>query len=154
MSDNLSITVESPYNPDGMALIQALDKDLLDRYPSENVYILDLSKIDGETGIFLVARIDNKPVGCGAVCQLEAGVGEIKRVFVIPEMRGQGLSKKIMQVLETKALALGYTTLRLESGDRQPEANGLYKKLGYLQIPNFGEYVGDPHSVCMEKKLG
>ncbi|MDJ0714271.1 MAG: hypothetical protein QNJ54_08610 [Prochloraceae cyanobacterium] len=43
--------------------------------------------------------------------------------------------------------------MKLETGDRQPEALGLYASLGYKQIPNFGEYIGDPHSICMEKKL-
>ncbi len=48
---------------------------------------------------------------------------------------------------------IGLLKLKLETGDRQPEALGLYASLGYKQIPNFGEYVGNPHSICMEKKL-
>jgi putative acetyltransferase len=152
-NENFTINFESPKTPEVLALIQALDEELLQRYPAENVHSLDLDKIDGENNLFLVVRLAGQAVGCGAVCKLEAGIGEIKRVFITPRLRGRGLSKAIMNKLEAEAVRLGYLTLRLETGDRQPEALGLYESLGYTRIPNFGEYVDDPLSVCMEKRL-
>ncbi|GAB4448033.1 MAG: GNAT family N-acetyltransferase [Anaerolineae bacterium] len=147
----------APVNPlhsaDALELIRELDEYLLKLYPSENVYILDLSSLSAKNGLFLVGYLAGRPVACGAVVKLAAGVGEIKRLYVRPEARGQGLAKRMMARLEDEARQMGLPTLRLESGNRQPESLALYLRLGYRRIPNFGEYIGDPHSVCMEKTL-
>jgi ribosomal protein S18 acetylase RimI-like enzyme len=55
--------------------------------------------------------------------------------------------------LESTAQERGYSTLRLETGTRQPEAIELYKSAGYGEMPCFGEYADDPFSVCFEKHL-
>jgi putative acetyltransferase len=55
--------------------------------------------------------------------------------------------------LEKEAVTMGFKRLRLETGGEQPEALGLYRKFGYYDIPKFGEYVDDPRSICMEKRL-
>jgi ribosomal protein S18 acetylase RimI-like enzyme len=60
----------------------------------------------------------------------------------------------MMVHLEEQASQQGYQILRLETGANQPEAVNLYRKLGYHNIPKFGEYINDPYSVCMEKKIG
>jgi putative acetyltransferase len=78
---------------------------------------------------------------------------EIKRVFIDPSARGVGLSKALMQVIEDEARALGFRIARLETGISQPEALGLYEKLGYKYREPFGDYVLDPFSVFMEKAL-
>src|SRR6185503_16299650 len=93
------------------------------------------------------------PVACGAFRPLEGNVAEIKRMFVVPDHRGRGYSKAILRELERLARENGYTTVRLETGDRQPEAIGLYQRSGYHRIPNFGIYVEDQRSVCFEKQL-
>ncbi|MDX1520975.1 MAG: GNAT family N-acetyltransferase [Anaerolineae bacterium] len=152
-SEHFTIIIEDPKSLTITNLIDELDNELMDRYPASSVHILDLSRITAETGVFVVAYLDEQPIGCGAVCRLAEGVGEIKRVYVKPAARGQGISKAIMDRLESEALRLKFHTLRLETGDRQPESLGLYEKIGYRCIPNFGEYIGDPHSICMEKKL-
>lgn len=64
-----------------------------------------------------------------------------------------GLASMIMALLEDKGLKNGFTTLRLETGTKQPEAITLYESLGYRRIPPFGEYVSDPYSICYEKEL-
>lgn len=149
-----TLTAVNPqHSPDALAMIRELDAYLLQLYPSENVYILDLSKLTAENGLFLVGYLAGKPVACGAIVKLADSIGEIKRVYVRPETRGQGLSKQVMARLEAEARNMGLHTLRLETGDGQPEALGLYHRLGYRRIPNFGEYIGDPLSVCMEKTL-
>ena len=84
---------------------------------------------------------------------MEPGVGEVKRMYVEPDMRGRGLSRQILQKLEDTAREFGYTTLRLETGLKQPEAIGLYETAGYGRIPPYGHYVNSPHSVCFEKAL-
>jgi ribosomal protein S18 acetylase RimI-like enzyme len=84
---------------------------------------------------------------------LGAGVGEVKRMYVAPAFRGRGIARALLRALEAAAGRLGVAVLRLETGTRQPEAIGLYEAAGYARIPAFGEYVGDPLSVCFEKRL-
>jgi GNAT superfamily N-acetyltransferase len=107
----------------------------------------------GPNSAFLIGRLDDEPVACGAIRPLEAGVCEVKRMFVVAEQRGRGFSRALLAELERIARSMGYTRARLETGDRQPEAIGLYEKAGYRRIPNFGIYVDQPRSVCFEKCL-
>lgn len=102
---------------------------------------------------FLVALIDDVAVGCGAVQPVDACSAEIKRMYVRPQDRGQGVARRLLAALEREAAAAGWTTLLLETGTRQPEAIRLYESAGYRQIPAYGHYVGDPYSVCMAKRL-
>jgi GNAT superfamily N-acetyltransferase len=75
-------------------------------------------------------------------------------MYVTPGARGQGLSRALLAALEEEARSLGYAFVRLETGDRQPEAIGLYVSSGYLPIPRFGPFAEDERSVCLEKRLG
>jgi GNAT superfamily N-acetyltransferase len=74
-------------------------------------------------------------------------------MFVHPDHRRRGIAHAILAALEARAGALGYSTLRIETGSRQPEAIGLYQSAGYAAIPPFGKYVGNPYSHCFEKRL-
>jgi putative acetyltransferase len=104
-------------------------------------------------GIYLVAYWQRSPVACGALRPLEDGVAEIRRMFVTRHARRQGMARAVLQELEAQALKRGYKILRLETGYRQAPAIGLYRHLGYAQIEPFGEYAGDPTSVCFEKAI-
>ncbi len=122
---------------------------------------------DGEPGtppsaadvsVVLVARDDDgTAVGCGALRALGDGVAEVKRMYVAPAARGRGLSKLLLAGLEDAARSRGWTTLRLETGPRQPEAIALYEGAGYRSIPAFGAYVDAPDAGCSlyyERVLG
>ena len=78
---------------------------------------------------------------------------EVKRMYTLPEFRGQGYAAKILLELENWAKELGYKSCVLETGKRQPEAIQLYKKNGYRIIPNYGQYKGIKNSICFEKIL-
>ena len=67
---------------------------------------------------------------------------------------GRGIARQLIVALEEEALADGRPVLRLETGTYLPAAIGLYRSAGYAPIPVFGEYVGNPYSVCFEKSLG
>lgn len=152
--ENFSIIRVNPLDSaDALELIRKLDSELRQRYPGESVHILDLTKVNENNAAFLVGYLYGMPVVCGAISKLDTRTGEIKRVFVKREVRGLGLSKLMLTRLEKEALAMGLQVLRLETGARQPEALGLYRKSGYYDIPKFGEYVDDPRSICMEKRL-
>lgn len=74
-------------------------------------------------------------------------------MFVTPAHRGRGIGQQVLAALESRARELGYSILRLETGNGQPEAIRLYTSVGYREIPCFGEYVDDPLSICFEKHL-
>ena len=75
------------------------------------------------------------------------------RMFVEPRARGKRIGLRILQHLERLASDEGFPVLRLETGNRQPEALALYERSGYRRIGAFGEYAANDASVFMEKKL-
>ena len=104
--------------------------------------------------VFFVAREDDgTAVGCGGLRRLGAEVGEIKRMYVDPARRGSGVASSILRTLEDWARDQGWTSLRLETGDAQPDAIRFYTRAGYQRIPNFGGYVGAERSRCFERTL-
>jgi putative acetyltransferase len=103
--------------------------------------------------VLALAREGARPVGCGAVRLIAPGVAELKRMFTDPAARGRGVAQAVLGALEPAARALGATRLVLETGVRQPEALRLYERSGFTRIAAFGEYLGNPFSVCMEKAL-
>jgi putative acetyltransferase len=91
-------------------------------------------------------------IGCVAArFYREAGYAEIKRLFVQEAHRGLGLSRSLMSAIEAEILAEGIDCARLEMGIYQPEADALYRSIGYRDIPPFGEYLVDPLSQFLEK---
>jgi GNAT superfamily N-acetyltransferase len=101
----------------------------------------------------IVLYIDHIPVGCGAIKAFNANSMEVKRMYIKPGYRNQGLAKRIVQALESWMSELGYSISTLETGKNNPEAISLYLKLGYTVIPNYGQYIGIENSVCMHKIL-
>jgi GNAT superfamily N-acetyltransferase len=101
-----------------------------------------------DVSVVLVVRDDDgTALGCGALRALGDDVAEVKRMYVVPGARGRGVSKAVLRGLEGAAREQGWTTLRLETGPRQPEAIGLYTGAGYRPIGAFGAYRDDPDAV-------
>lgn len=96
---------------------------------------------------------NNQPIACASFKEYEPGVAEVKRVFLRKEYRGKGLSKELMGRLEEKAKRQGYQKLILETGRPLKEAFGLYQKLGFDMIENYGQYRCMCDSICMSKKI-
>jgi GNAT superfamily N-acetyltransferase len=107
----------------------------------------------GPGAALALARWDGVPVGCGAVRPLKDGVGEVKRMHVDPAYRGRHIARRILRVLEETAQALGYRTIRLETGVLQPEAIRVCEACGYQRTAHYGPYVDQVHSICFEKAL-
>ncbi|HEY5051706.1 MAG TPA: GNAT family N-acetyltransferase [Acidothermaceae bacterium] len=108
-----------------------------------------------DIAVFVVAYDGATPIGCGAFRDLvdEQPTVEVKRMYVRPEYRGRKIGQLILGDLETRARERGATRVRLETGTRQPEAVRLYEGAGYRLIPNFGDYVDAPASLCFERIL-
>jgi GNAT superfamily N-acetyltransferase len=105
-------------------------------------------------GVFLVVRDDDgRALGCGGLCRFDEGRAELKRMYVVPEARGQGLGRRLLEELEAHARALGYAGIVLETGDRQPESVGLYVSAGFERMPCYPPYSERALSLCFEKRL-
>ena len=88
-------------------------------------------------GSFVVVYVDGEPAGCGGLKRLDAETGEVKRLYVAPEFRGRQLSRRLLAALEDGARELGYGLVRLDTGERQPEALALFRSSGYREIPDY-----------------
>ena len=147
----MQISLEGPDQADVIQLIDDLDAYQKPLYPPECHYGIDIAALSAANVLFAVARNEEgKAVGCGAIV-VGPEFGELKRMFVRPENRGQGVAAKLLQFLEAQAAAGGCTTFMLETGPSQPEALSFYARSGYERRGPFGGYRPDPFSVFMEK---
>ena len=124
-------------------------------YPSESNHLESIQALQEPNVHFIGVEIERNLLACGATKILndDGQYAEVKRVFVAEQARGRGLSKIIMAALEDHLRTIGIRIARLETGIKQPEAIGLYRKLGYTVRGPFGNYQPDPLSIFMEKYL-
>jgi putative acetyltransferase len=154
MPDDLRIATEPPDQPETIALLAQLDGYLMALYPPECNYILSVAELRAPEILFFVARRRTRAIGCGALRLDIDGYGEIKRMFVSPAARGLGIGKKLLASLESEARRLNLHTLRLETGNRQPEAVGLYCSVGFRATSAFGDYPANGVSLFFAERLG
>ncbi len=148
----MEIVYTDSENADFVKLTKMLDEDLNERYGELQKQYEVHNRIDHIKNVILL-YIDGRPAACGALKRYDPKSAELKRIFVAKEYRGQGLSKTLVAKLEESAVKEGFGYVVLETGVRQNEAIGLYKKCGYEIIPNYGVYIGNSNSVCMRKSL-
>lgn len=91
------------------------------------------------TGLFLVARREGAPVGCAGLKLHPDGTAEIKRMWVSPDARGLGLARRMLRALEDHAREAGATRLRLDTNGALKEAQALYRREGFAEIPRFND---------------
>ncbi len=146
-------------HPDVAPLVSALLAELTGMYEDDDHDAgAPIAATSGSASWVLLRDDDGTPLGCGAVQRLSNSLpgapathGEIKRVYVVPEARGRGFSRRIMTGLTGVAAGLGYTWLQLETGTEQPGALGLYESSGWQRVPDYGQYAEDPRSICLGK---
>jgi putative acetyltransferase len=149
----IRVSLETPNQPDVIALIAELDAYQRTLYPAEVAYALDLVSLSKPNVIFAVARnMDGAAMGCGAIVMNDV-YGEIKRMYVRPDARGHGIAQQIIDTLESSAYAQGCRKLMLETGPYQPAALAFYVKQGFSECGPFGEYPAHPLSIFMVKSL-
>ncbi len=91
--------------------------------------------MDEPGGACLLGEADGAPVCVGGLRDLGDGACEIKRMYVVPEARRQGLARQLLAALEDRARVLGYTRARLDTGRHQPHAQRMYEESGYNPDP-------------------
>jgi GNAT superfamily N-acetyltransferase len=142
--------------PEVTALVDAQQEEMHRRYEGEADIgpTREAAMFVPPDGVFLVVREAGRAVGCGGVCRFDETRAELKRMYVVPESRGLGLGRLLLVALEEEARRLGYEGIVLETGDRQPEALGLYESAGYERMPTcYGIYATRALSLCFEKRL-
>jgi putative acetyltransferase len=151
---SVTIALETPRQEGVVRLLNLSDAYAQSLYPPESNHLVDLSALEKPGVSFFVARNEEAVVGCCALVEAGDGTAEIKRMFVDPEARGLRVASKLMNALEACAVDKDLVAVQLETGIYQPEAIGLYRKYGYVEIEPFGAYMPDPLSLFMEKRLG
>ena len=177
--DGGSISLERILGAEADHLLVLSDQYMASLYPAESNHLVSSESLRADDAVFLGAFISStmslgtetagqpaktdelrsrSEVGECIACVAarfyrEAGYAEIKRLYVQETYRGSGLSRTLMSAIEAEILAEGIDCARLEMGIRQPEADALYRSLGYRDIQPFGDYLVDPLSQFLEKAL-
>ena len=140
--------------PPAADLVEAMVQEMDDLYGAR----IDGSDMPSATpadftrphGTFVVGFLDGEPVAGGGVKTLSPGVGEIKRMYVAPHVRGRGVARRLLAALEDAARRLGHQRVRLDTGPKQPHARHLYSSAGYSEIAN---YNANPKATYFGEKL-
>lgn len=139
-------------NHDFKKLVRDLDADLKIRDGEDHAFYAQYNGIENIR--YVVMAYENQTaLGCGAIKQYSDGIMEVKRMYVNPEARGNGIASVLLKELELWAAELGFGRCILETGINQHEAIGLYQKNGYSRMPNYGQYTDVSTSYCFEKVL-
>lgn len=140
---------------DGRTLAQAMAAEIAVLYDGLDQNGADMPKagpaeLGPPGGGFWVGYVDGSPACCGGVKQLaDPGAAEIKKMYVVPGLRGRGVARQLLAFLEGRARALGHTVARLDTGHHQHDALHIYASSGYVEIANFN---GNPVATYFAEK--
>ena len=137
-------------NVDFQKLVVLLDEVLRSRDGEDHAFYAQHNTLDKINHV-VVCYHNDLAIGCGAFKEFDSNTVEIKRMFVHPDYRGKGIAGAILKELEIWASELNYTNYVLETGTNNPVAIALYRKSGYMIIPNYGQYENIKTSVCLKK---
>ena len=144
-ADPISTTVERAVEAthEVRDLIEELNEVLGAAYEAHQRHGLSIEQLFEPHVRFFIARLDGLAVGCGGVAVFD-DYAEVKRMYTRPMARGRGVAKALLRRIEDEARGAGISVLRLETGTRQHEAIGLYKRIGFRPRGPFGPYATMP----------
>lgn len=153
---SVQTTLVSPHEPAARACLERYFAELASRFPEgydpQADGAAELDEFCPPTGAFLLAEAAGTPVGCGALRAFSPGIGEIKRMWVSPQFRGQGVGRQLLESLERAAIERGLRCVRLDTHSSLTQALELYRTSGYREIPPFNHNPYARH--WFEKALG
>lgn len=147
----ISIKKECINSQDAIKLMHELSDTLEKITGNSGKGSFDNSDMLNPRSIFIIARDDNKAVGCGALREINNDIAEIKRMYAAE--KNHGIGNIILLYLENKAKDFGYSKVILETRKCNENAVKFYLKNSYKIIDNYGKYIEMPQSVCFEKVL-
>ncbi len=136
----LSIDDESITTSGALSVLHAADDELRRRYGDGDDQHLRVDELAEPLGLFLVARVNGDiagGIGLRSIGDPALHLGEIKRLWVRPDLRRGGIAVSLMNEIETRARSLGYQRLYLETGPKQPEAVALYASIGWDRVQEY-----------------
>jgi GNAT superfamily N-acetyltransferase len=141
----ITVVAESIDTSGALAIVHAASDELQQRYggDGDNQH-LSVDELRPPLGIFLVARHDRHlvgGVGLRSIADPDLHFAEVKRLWVRPDLRREGIGLVLMKEIESRARELGYLTLYLETGPAQPEALALYRSNGWTGIDQYPDGV-------------
>lgn len=148
-------------DPEAVAVLREYTAEMADRYYGRPASRAEVDAVLAEdpsdglappTGRFWIARHFGAPVGCAGLRRLEARAAEIKRMYIRPAARGQGLGSRLLAAVEHAAAEAGVAVLRLDTRRDLVEARGLYTAHGYTEIPAY--HHGSHAELWFEKRIG
>jgi drug/metabolite transporter (DMT)-like permease/GNAT superfamily N-acetyltransferase len=151
---DLDVRRLGPADPVAAALLRSYSEELDARSvvrPEGGVETVE-SEYEEPHGAFVVLYEAGRPIACGGIRALGDGVGEVKRMYVVPEARGHGNGARLLGALEDEARRLGYRRLRLDTAEPLREAAALYRGAGYRDVPDYNGNTAA--SLWFEKELG
>ena len=153
---SFTIAVETPLQDDVRTLVAALNTWALEQTPREFTHHMSVEQMAQPDTTLFVARENGRAVGMGALRRHEDGIGEVKRMYTLPETRGQGVAKAIVGEIERLARREGYRRLVLETGavDGFKSAWRVYEQSGFNTCGAVLDYPADTgHNIYYEKLL-
>lgn len=150
--EKINLSRTNSDNPDFTSLVKELDAYLAICDGDEHGFYDQYNKLDKIKNV-VVAYVNDKPAGCGAFKKYDDQSVEIKRMYVHPDFRQQGLASKILNELENWSNEIGFSRCILETGKRQVEAVNFYHRQNYKLIPNYAPYEDMYNSLCFAKEL-
>lgn len=140
---SVEVTSVSAHGPAARVCLDRYFDELAARFPEGYDRSADgaaaLDDYIPPAGAFLVARIAGEPVGCGGLRTFSPGIGEIKRMWVSPEVRGRGVGRRLLEALEAAARERSLRSVRLDTHSSLAQALQLYRTAGYREIPRFND---------------
>ncbi len=149
----VSIAIESPLQDEVRQLIAALNAYLLSMSPPEFCYHMTVEEMAEASTTVWIARADGKAVGCGAIRRHGKEIAEVKRMYTVPAMQGQGIGRMILDHIITKAQEEQFSELVLETGEGLFAAWAIYEKAGFTRCGPVLDYPESPFSVFYRKQL-
>ena len=151
----LTIAEETPLQDDVRIMVKALNETMIPLTPREFQFQLTVEQMADPSITLFVARVDGRPVGMGALKDHGGGLGEVKRMFTLPEMRGKRVGSQILQRIERLAGEKGLSRLVLETGEAAgfEAAYRVYERGGFARCGAVLDYPDSGFSRFYEKKL-
>ena len=142
-ASTVEVTSVSAYGPAARVCLDRYCDELAARFPEgfdlESDGAPQLDDYVPPAGAFLVAQILDEPAGCGALRTFAPGIGEIRRMWVSPEVRGLGVGRRLLETLEQTARERRLRAVRLDTHSSLAEALQLYRSSGYREIPRYND---------------
>jgi len=151
MTQSISIKIVNPNNEKVLAITEELSENLYLRFGSDGKNSFQDWENENSKFVFVIAKINNEIVGCGAIRPIDENIGEVKRMY--SKYPGKKIGQTILGFLENEAVNLGYANLVLETRVKNESAVHFYQKQGYKVIPNYGKYTDRPEAICLGKSL-